>query len=139
MKEKQKFNSTRIFQLLPHVRIHAFNNLGIGMSGMCILHCLLTPLALVALPFLETLHHWVHPVLALMIVPVTLLAMWTGFRQHRRPSVLLPLGVGLLIVLTSSWFAHEDLYLSVEAEFGFLGSGLLMIGHWWNRQAGKAC
>lgn len=37
------------------IRIHFFDNIGIGISGLCITHCLLAPVALVALPFLPFL------------------------------------------------------------------------------------
>jgi hypothetical protein len=125
------------------------------VSGMCIVHCLFTSVALVALPFLslggtplggmpllEELHHWVHPILALVIVPVTLLAMGSGFqrfamRQHRKLLALIPLSLGLIIVLTVSLFIHDELHPVVEAEFSFLGSGLLITGHWWNRRSCK--
>lgn len=150
MKNEQKCDPTCTHPLLTRLGIHSFDNVGMGVSGICIVHCLFTPVALVALhflplgdtplggtPLLEALHHWIHPVLALMIVPVTLLAMWVGFRQHRKLSILLPLVVGLVIVLTTSWFAHEGLYPVAETEFNFLGSGLLIIGHWWNRQTCK--
>lgn len=143
-------NSIKEVQKSKPISILSFDNIGIGVSGICLVHCLLAPVALVTLsflplggiPLLETLHHWIHPALALIIVPVTFLAMWSGFQrfagqQHRRLLVLLPLSLGLVIVLTVSLFIHEKLHPLTEAGFNLLGGGLLIIGHWWNKQACK--
>lgn len=66
------------------------DRLAIGISVLCILHCLLTPLALLVLPSLgasffegETLHLW----LVYLVIPSSLFALGIGCKQHRSIAV----------------------------------------------------
>lgn len=72
--------------------------LGIGASTLCVLHCLATPLVVVALPVLEVYERQTHATFALAILGLGLLAFWPGFLNHRRMGivVLALLGFGLI-------------------------------------------
>ena len=66
--------------------------LGITASGLCLLHCILLPVAAVAIPlaglsFLD--HSMLHRVFAGVIIVVSALAFIPGFRTHRRRRVKL--------------------------------------------------
>jgi hypothetical protein len=72
--------------------------LGIGASTLCVLHCLVTPLLVVALPMLEVYERQTHATFALTILGLGLLAFWPGFLKHRRVGVvaIAVLGFGLI-------------------------------------------
>ncbi|WP_309380652.1 MerC domain-containing protein [Cerasicoccus frondis] len=78
------------------------DHLAISMAVICAIHCLVTPVLLVALPILATTF-WVdehfHIWMLLLVIPTTSLAMFSGCRKHRDRLVvvLALLGVGLLI------------------------------------------
>lgn len=114
----------------------AWDRFGMGLSGLCAVHCLLLPSALFLLPLwpaVGVLHAWLHPVLAAVVAPTTLLAMWEGFRRHRCTATLALLGLGLLLVL-AALAAHEALGARGETLLNLAGSGLLIAGHWCNQR-----
>ncbi len=54
-----------------------WDKLGIGISGICAIHCLLVPVLIAVLPLLDfttVMHDWLHPVFILLIVPTVYFA-----------------------------------------------------------------
>jgi hypothetical protein len=76
----------------------------IALAGICAVHCLITPLLLVALPFLAATV-WVdsqfHLWMLFFVVPTTALALWSGCRKHRDKAVVLVglAGISLLSIV----------------------------------------
>ncbi len=72
--------------------------LGIGASTLCVLHCLATPLLVVALPMLEVYERQTHAAFALAILAVGLLAFLPGYLNHSRRWIVATalLGFGLI-------------------------------------------
>ena len=72
------------------------------MAVICGIHCLVTPVLLVALPILATTF-WVdenfHLWMILLVIPTTSLALWSGCRRHKDKWVLAAgsMGIGILI------------------------------------------
>ncbi len=68
--------------------------LGVGLSGLCLVHCLALPLVAIALPMLGSLSEapWVHWAFVATATPVTMLAF--GPLLARRPAPLLIPGLG---------------------------------------------
>lgn len=101
-------------------------------SGLCIVHCLLTPALLLAgiagaAPWLE--QDWLH---LSLLVPVVLLLIWSlpaSRKCHGRNSPLL-LAIPGLFLLVVGWFMPEEL----EVWCSVAGALLLMLGHLLNRQ-----
>ncbi|GIV57182.1 MAG: MerC domain-containing protein [Bacteroidetes bacterium] len=119
-----------------------WDRLGIGISGLCMIHCLLLPvvLALAPLwPMAEDLHAWLHPVFALLLVPTTLLAMAHGYRRHHDRRIVLWLSVGLVIVLVAGVLGHRMPGAFTETALTVTGSVVLIAGHWRNWRAGAHC
>ncbi|MBC2607834.1 MerC domain-containing protein [Pelagicoccus albus] len=73
----------------------------ISMAVICGIHCLVTPVLLVALPLLATTF-WVdenfHLWMLLFVIPTTTLAVWSGCRRHKDKWVALcaVIGIGIL-------------------------------------------
>lgn len=114
------------------------DTVGMLVSGLCLVHCLLAPvlLALGGFGVLGVLlgDELFHLVL---LVPALILALASfplACRRHRRPSVMLAglCGVALLVLalgLEGVW----ELVVSV------CGAGLLVSAHWANRQLLRRC
>ena len=103
------------------------------VSGLCVIHCLAIPLTLVLLPTLsqglsedQTLTHWL---LLAVAVPISVMALWAGHRQH--PSKLtLGLGATGLVLLTLGVSHLLGEYLEIPLTVaGGLG---LIAAHWRN-------
>ena len=115
-----------------------FDRLGIALSFICAIHCLLTPMILLSLPIVAryyVAHPLFHWVLALLILPIGSFAFFQGYRHHRKTSVFL-LGIpGLLIVSIVPTFFHAYLNIWLEPLLMLAGSFLLIMAHWTNRRS----
>ncbi len=119
-----------------------WDRLGIWLSGICLVHCLLLPITLFLLPLgamLLTWHEDVHLAFALLLVPTTLLAFYQGYRCHHQKRVLGWFGVGLSLVLLASFPGHDVLGVIGGTAVTMLGSGLLIWGHWQNWRLRAHC
>ena len=111
-----------------------WDRIGMWLSGLCAAHCLLMPFLVVALPLwptVGTVHDWMHPVRAALLVPTTILAMWGAWKARRPHLSLGLLGAGMVIVVFAA-VLHEALGRPLEVVVTMAGSGLLIAGHWKN-------
>jgi hypothetical protein len=112
------------------------DRLGIWSSVLCILHCLLTPLLVLTVPFLGNFlsESWIHILIALIVFPVAVMALWRGYRLHQIKSTLYLGLVGLLFVVlafTSGWYSGE-MHRKVEVVMMILGGTFLTFAHYFN-------
>ena len=91
------------------------DRLAISMAVVCGIHCLVTPILLVALPIIGTTF-WVnenfHLWMLFLVIPTTCLALFSGCRRHKDRWVLGAgaLGLGILLsAFTVERLAHSDL------------------------------
>ena len=115
-----------------------WDRIGIGLSGLCAVHCLVTPIALVAFslwPAALAVDAWLHPIFAALLIPTTLMAIRLAVRHRHARHIPLLLAVGLLLVLAAMAIGEVAGAMS-EAGVTVIGSGLLITGHWQN---GHAC
>ncbi len=116
----------------------SWDRLGIGLSGLCAVHCLLTPLALATLslwPVAFDPDAWLHPIFAALLIPPMLMAIRLAVRHRHGRHIPLLLGGGLILVLAAMVVGDVAGAMS-EAAVTVLGSSLLITGHWRN---GRAC
>jgi len=119
-----------------------WDRLGIALSLVCLVHCLVLPVAIVALPLVAA--QWLdtgifHTALALVLLPVALLAVVPGLRMHGRISVAAAMAAGLSLLSTAA-FAGEDL-LSHQWQIGLTiaGGAILVAAHAVNLSLCRAC
>jgi len=79
------------------------DRLAISMAVICGIHCLVTPILLVALPIIATtfwVHENFHLWMLLLVIPTTSLAVWSGCRRHKDRWVMgaAALGIGILVM-----------------------------------------
>lgn len=111
---------------------------GVGASLLCIVHCLLLPLAIAFIPALGALialPESAHLVLFITAVPVSSVAIVAGFRRH---GAALPGSVAVVGLVLIGVGALAGLPLLVETSVTVAGSLALAIGHLWNWRA-PAC
>lgn len=117
--------------------------LGISISLLCLIHCLGLPLVLMSLPILARYyltHPYFHVALALVIVPVALIALWRGFRQHQKISIFILGLLGVILILVASVTRVTfDLFRMYEPIFTIFGSVILSISHVLNLRQVKTC
>ncbi len=100
----------------------------IGLSGLCMIHCLALPLAAALLPMAGAWAEaeWVHWAFALTAAPISL---WSLTRRPRRVPIGLGLtGLGLLFAGAAEFPSHE-----AETVVTVAGSLVLVVAHVLNR------
>lgn len=109
------------------------DTIGMFVSGLCLLHCLLTPvlLALGGFGVVGALlgDKLFHLALLLPVLFLALASFPRACRRHRRPAVMVAGFSGLLLLVVA---------LSLEGAWELLvsvgGAGLLVAAHWANRR-----
>lgn len=113
----------------------------IGLSGLCLVHCLALPLAAASLPLLGAWAEaeWGHLLFAAVAAPLSLTALFSG-SNWRLPLGLILLavtGVGLLFVAALQWPVAVE-----ETPTTVCGSLMIVTAHVlnWRRNArNRAC
>lgn len=133
------------------VRINMKINLdriAISLSAFCALHCVIIALIAGLLPLLFGLgqhghgvHDFLfHQIVLFLILPISLPALWFGYRQHRQllPIVVSAFGLLLLLIVTAFIYDLIDqglLALEYETLLTLAGGIIHAIGHWLNLKA----
>ncbi len=130
-------------QLKNHDDLSTLDRLGMILSALCLVHCLATPVLILSLPLMARyylLHPYFHWILAMVIVPLGLIAFGRGFRHHRKSAVWV-LGIpGLFLVGIVPLLLHSfGLWVSLEPAFVTAGSVLVVLAHWKNLTACSTC
>lgn len=108
------------------------DGVAVVLAGTCGVHCILTPLALVVLPFLagtifldDRFHVW----MLATAFPVTLFAIFRGCRRHRDMWVWLLAGTGLVVLSAGIFAGHTVAGENGERALTVLGGAALAAGH----------
>jgi hypothetical protein len=113
-----------------------------GASTLCVAHCVLTPVLLIALPiaglsFLE--NELADRSLAVLAIGVAILALLPGYRVHGSKKLLGLTAFGVACLLFAAFGAEQIWGEAGDTGFTMLGGGTLALGHWLNRSFCKAC
>jgi hypothetical protein len=107
-----------------------FDSVGLALSGACLLHCLLLPLAVIAAPsasvWLGATENAVHWLLVLIALGVSGWALYVGFKHHAVAAVVALGGVGLFVMLIGA--AHV-FGRSAETVLTLSGAGIVAAAH----------
>jgi len=105
-----------------------WDKLGITLSGLCAIHCLLTPIFALAVPALGSAFEqpWVHVTMAFFILPIGVFAFYSGYVHHKK-MFLVALGITGLMLVSFGLFTHDLITIA--------GSACLIFAHILNRRA----
>ena len=140
--------SVRIVQVNMKINL---DRIAISLSAFCALHCVIIALIAGLLPLLFGLgqhghgvHDFLfHQIILFLILPISLPALWFGYRQHKK---LLPIFVsvlGLLLLLIVTAFIDDlvhkgQLAIEYETLLTLTGGIIHATGHWLNLKATTA-
>lgn len=105
----------------------------IGLSGLCLLHCLALPIIVAGLPFLAGMgdEHF-HAEMLWIVLPVSTLALALGYRRHKR-SLVWQIGIpGMLLLLIGGTIAHSLYGLTADRALTMAGALTLALAHYLN-------
>ncbi|MEX1011758.1 MAG: MerC domain-containing protein [Balneolaceae bacterium] len=116
-----------------------WDRIGISLSAICTVHCLLLPVFISLLPVWPALHEvqeWAHPVLIVLLLPVTWFA---ARRSHFDRKISTILFIGLVLVIAGWLIGHNWLGYREELILTLAGSLFLVAGHWKNYRHHQTC
>ena len=115
------------------------DNLGITISSICAIHCVLLPAIFIIAPYSFLASHEFHEALVYFILPCAAIAFILGCRKHGdlRVAIMGTLGV---MLLASSLLFHEIFHSEEHSEelitvlITIAGSVMLILSHLRNRK-----
>ena len=119
-----------------------WDRLGITLSVVCLLHCLALPVALATLPVVAA--NWpenaqFHTVMALVLMPVAMLAVLPGLRMHGRKSVGVAMAAGLSLLSTAAFGEEALLTHEWAIALTVAGGAILVAAHAVNLALCRTC
>ena len=112
---------------LAAVRINRLDRFAIGLSGLCLVHCLGTTVMLAMLASAGGMlgAHWIHEVGLTLAMVMGAIALGRGIVEHgyTMPSAVGGLGLGVM------WGALTLPHDGTEALYTMVGVAILALGH----------
>lgn len=107
----------------------------IALSGLCLVHCLLLPVIIIALPLLGQLNatHF-HAQLLIVVIPVSLFAFTLGFRRHANQAIIAGGIAGISLLFIGGTVAHANFGLLADSLLTMAGSIVLATSHYYNNR-----
>lgn len=117
-----------------------WDKIGLGLSGLCLVHCLLLPIAVSSLPWLGIVFEdeWVHLVIAAIAIPVAFIAFIPGFLKHHLKSVLF-LGLMGVVLLMLGSIGHDTVGEDNAHWLTICGGVALVSAHIANFKLNSCC
>lgn len=111
------------------------DKLSIGLSMLCLVHCLLLPFVLVLIPSSIAVHlgnEAFHAWMVVAVLPTSIYALTLGCKKHKNYR-LITLGISGLLLLVLAVVLDESLLGHLgEKIMTLIGATILAIGHGWN-------
>lgn len=126
----------------PKGRSFGWDGMGMTASGLCVVHCILTPLLLLAIPIagLAVLENeLIHKALVAMVIVVGAIAFIPGLRLHGKYHLLPLILMGIGSLLFAAFVAEELWGETGETAFTMAGGAVMILSHWKNRTFCRAC
>jgi len=118
------------------------DNIAIGFSVVCALHCLLLPIAIIFLPAISTTFlgsEDFHKTLLYFVIPSSIIALSLGCKMHGKYNVYLYGIFGIATLLSAVFFGHDYFGETGERILTLLGAGIVSFGHFKNQKLCAEC
>jgi hypothetical protein len=115
---------------------------GIGISGLCLVHCLLSPLVFVLFPAAEAYvpaDDATHHAFGLIVLVTGTVAFFRGYALHRQSIVLALLITGMAVLVIGTFGHHFIREERLSGALVMSGSFVLVAAHLLNRTFCRLC
>ena len=118
----------------------ALDQAAVALSGLCLVHCLVLPFVVAALPFLDQVSadHF-HVQMLAVVLPLSIIALAMGFRRHRNMTVIGWGVLGMLLLTIGGTVMHSRYGLIADRIFTIGGAVTLAIAHYFNSRLARRC
>lgn len=105
----------------------------VGLSALCLVHCLALPLVVAGVPFLaQFAEGHLHAQMLVIVLPLSIIALGLGYRHHRNGGIVLTGTIGMVILIIGATVAHSQLGLTADRLFTIVGALVLATAHFYN-------
>ena len=105
----------------------------VGLSALCLVHCLALPLMVAGLPFLaEFGDDHLHEQMLVVVLPLSIVALALGYRHHRSGRIVSAGIVGMALLAIGATVAHSHWGLTADRAFTIVGALTLAVAHFYN-------
>jgi hypothetical protein len=107
----------------------------VSSSGLCMIHCLATPVLLIFVPVFSASFlggEAFHAAILWFILPTSLVAMTLGCRRHKDRYVAVLCVIGLSVIVVAARFGDAAVGEIGERILTTVGSFILIAGHFRN-------
>ncbi len=105
----------------------------VGLSALCLIHCLALPLVVAGLPFLaQFAEGHLHAQMLVVVLPLSIIALGLGFRHHRNIRIVAAGAVGMALLTLGATVAHTSWGLAADRAFTIAGALILAAAHFYN-------
>jgi hypothetical protein len=116
------------------------DQVAVGLSGLCLAHCLLLPVVLAVSPLLnEFSADHLHLQMLVVVLPVSIAALTLGHRKHRNAVVVAWGSVGMAILVIGATIVHQHFGLVADRLFTIAGALTLAVVHYFNYRLARIC
>ena len=114
------------------------DHVAITLSGLCLVHCLLLPVIIVALPLLAQFNetHF-HAQMLIVAVPVSLLAFALAYRRHGNKAIIAWGIAGIAIMFVGGTVAHASYGILADNLLTIAGAIILVTSHYFNNRLAR--
>ena len=105
----------------------------VGLSALCLVHCLALPLIVAGLPFLaQFADGHLHAQMLVVVLPLSIVALGLGFRHHRNLRIVAGGVVGMALLTIGATVAHGHWGITADRAFTIAGALILAAAHYYN-------
>lgn len=105
----------------------------VGLSGLCLVHCLALPLVAGVLPILlPFVEGHLHIQMLVLVLPLSVIAIGIGVARHRNLRVAWLALAGMALLVVGATVAHQQLGLLADRVFTVCGAVILAAAHLYN-------
>lgn len=105
----------------------------VGLSVLCLVHCIATPFLLVTLPALPGLAFLegeiLHMLLLFAVLPISIVSLVMGYRLHRRVRSIMIGGLGLAVLVAAAFLEHDIANKTIAVMLTATGAVLVAYSH----------
>ena len=111
------------------------DHVAITLSGLCLIHCLLLPAIIVALPLLAQFNESHFPAqMLIVVITVRLIAFALAYRRHGNKVIVAWGFVGIAIMFVGGTAAHANYGVLADTLLTMAGSLILATAHFFNNR-----
>ena len=115
------------------------DKIGILLSGVCLLHCLVTPIIVTLVPILSLSlaveHLLFHTLMLWLVLPTSCIALFLGCRKHKKIPIAVTGIIGMLILVAVASVGHDLFGESGEKIAATIGGLIIAASHYLNYRA----